>query len=55
MKQNPQCYICVHCQQCDKIQEAKCKELNYILFTTEEQSQLCDLMGCYEEVEEDEN
>ena len=55
MKENPQCYICVHCQQCDKIQETKCKELNYILFTTEEESQLCDLMGCYEEVEEDEN
>ena len=44
MKMNPQCYICVHCRQCDKEQEKKCRELKYILFTTEEQSQLCDLM-----------
>lgn len=44
MKPSVNCYICVHCQQCDKIQEEKCKELNYILFTTEEQSQLCDIM-----------
>lgn len=44
MKMNPQCYICVHCRQCDKEQEMKCRELNYILFTTEEQNQLCDIM-----------
>lgn len=46
MKKSVKCYICVHCRQCDKEQEKKCRELKYILFTTEEQSQLCDLMGC---------
>lgn len=53
MKQNAKCYICVYCQQCDKIQEEKCKNLDYVLFTTEEQKKMCDLMGCGE-VEEDE-
>lgn len=53
MKQNAKCYICAYCQQCNKEQEEKCKKLNYVLFTTAEQKQMCDLMGC-NEVEEDE-
>lgn len=44
MKQNVKCYICAYCQQCDKEQELKCKEMNYILFTTEEQQKMCKLM-----------
>lgn len=52
MKQNAKCYICAYCQQCNKEQEEKCKSKDYILFTTEEQKKMCDLM-CGE-VEEDE-
>jgi hypothetical protein len=44
MKLNPKCYACVYCQQCDKEQEQKCRKLNYALFTTEEQKQMCELM-----------
>lgn len=44
MRLNPKCYACTYFKQCDKEQEMKCRELNYILFTTEEQSQLCDIM-----------
>ena len=53
MKQNAKCYICVYCQECDKVQELKCRNMNYALFTTEEQKRMCDLMGCGE-VEENE-
>jgi hypothetical protein len=48
LKQNAKCYICAYCQQCNKEQEEKCKKLDYILFTTEEQKKMCDLMGCGE-------
>jgi hypothetical protein len=44
MKPIAKCYICVYCQQCDKKQQEKCKSLNYILFTTDEQKKMCDLM-----------
>ena len=44
MKSSTRCYICAYCQQCDKEQEEKCKEQDYILFTTEEQKKMCDLM-----------
>lgn len=54
MKMNPQCYICVHCRQCDKEQEKKCREMKYILFTTEAESQLCDIMCGGIEDDEDE-
>ena len=52
MKQNSRCYGCVYCQTCDKEQEQKCANEHYILFTTETQAKMCELMGCYE-VEED--
>ena len=44
MKMNSYCYGCVFCQSCDKEQEIKCASRDYILFTTEEQKELCDLM-----------
>ncbi len=44
MKKNVECYTCVYCQTCDKVQEEKCAELNYALLTTEEAKELCDLM-----------
>lgn len=44
MKENPKCYMCIYCRQCDKEQEKKCKELKYILFATEEDEKLCNLM-----------
>ena len=40
MKLNPRCYACVYCQQCDKEQEEKCRNLKYALFTTEEDKKL---------------
>lgn len=52
MKQNSHCYGCVYCQTCDKENEEKCSKQNYILFTTDAQMELCELMGCGE-VEED--
>ena len=54
MKNSPKCYACAYCQMCDKENELKCASKNYILFTTEEQKKMCDLMGCGE-VEEDDN
>ena len=53
IKQNLRCYACIYCSTCDKEQEEKCTNEHYILFTTEEQKTLCDLM-CGE-VENDDN
>ena len=44
MKKNANCYGCIYCQTCDKENELKCESRNYILFTTEEDKKLCDLM-----------
>ena len=44
MKSNIKCYICVFCQTCDKEQEEKCKQNNYMLLTTKQDKELCDLM-----------
>lgn len=44
MKQNSRCYGCVYCQTCDKEQERYCASEHYIMFTTEVQKELCDLM-----------
>ena len=44
MKQNSRCYGCVYCQTCDKEQEQKCANEHYILFTTEAQAKMCELM-----------
>ena len=38
-------YMCI-LSTSNKEQEEKCKKLDYILFTTEEQKKMCDLMGC---------
>lgn len=51
MKNSPRCYACVYCQTCDKEQELKCLEQNYILFTTKEEKEMCDLMGCVDETD----
>ncbi len=53
MKMNSICYGCVYCQTCDKENEKRCASQNYIMFTTEEQKELCDLM-CGE-AEDDDN
>ena len=53
MKQCAKCYACVYCQMCDKENEEKCASQHYILFTTEQQAQMCDLM-CGE-AEDDDN
>ena len=50
MKISAKCYACAYCQQCNKEQEEKCRNLGYILFTTETQKLMCDLMGCNDEV-----
>lgn len=56
MKKSPKCYACIYCQTCDKENELKCESRDYILFTTEEEKQLCDLMGCNNiEVDNEEN
>jgi len=55
MKQNSRCYGCVFCQSCDKKNEEKCASQNYIMFTTEEQTKMCELMGCYEVEKDDDN
>ena len=56
MKLNPKCYICVYCQQCDKLQEERCRNMDYVLFTTEEQKELCEIMcGGIEDVEDKKN
>ena len=52
MKTNARCYACVYCQTCDKTQEQKCASQHYIMFTTEEQAELCNLM-CGEPQDED--
>lgn len=54
MKQNSRCYGCVYCQMCDKEQEQKCASKEYILFTTEAQKRLCDLI-CGEIEKNDDN
>ena len=53
MKKSVICYMCAWCRQCDKENEKKCTEMNYALFATEQEKEMCDLM-CGE-VEEDEN
>ena len=53
MKNSPICYACIYCQTCDKEQEQKCASREYILFTTEKQKELCDLL-CGE-IENDNN
>ena len=55
MKMNSRCYGCVFCQSCDKENEEKCASQHYIMFTTEEQAELCDLMCGEAEVEDDSN
>lgn len=55
MKNSPRCYACVYCQMCDKEQEQKCASQHYIMFTTEEQAKLCDLMCGEAEIEDDNN
>ena len=54
MKMNSRCYGCVFCQSCDKENEKKCASQHYIMFTTKEQKDLCDLM-CGEVEENDDN
>ena len=54
MKQNLRCYACIYCATCDKEQEEKCTNMNYALFTTENDTKMCDLMGCGE-IQEDED
>ena len=54
MKKNSRCYGCVYCQTCDKEQEQKCANEHYILFTTEKQKELCDLI-CGEIEDNDNN
>lgn len=44
LRENLRCYACAYCQICSKEQEIKCASRDYILFTTEEQKELCDLM-----------
>ena len=44
MRLSALCYGCVYCRQCDKEQEQKCRNLDYALFTTDEQKQMCQLM-----------
>ena len=53
MKMCSRCYGCVYCQMCDKEQEEKCASQNYIMFTTDAQKELCDLI-CGE-IENDDN
>ena len=53
MKNSPRCYGCVYCQMCDKENELKCASQHYIMFTTEEQAELCDLMCNNSEEEND--
>lgn len=55
MKISPKCYACVYCQTCDKKNEERCASQNYIMFTTEEQKELCDLMCGNGEIEDDDN
>lgn len=52
MKKSIKCYLCVWCQQCDTEQEQKCAKLDYILFTTENDKKLCDMI-CGEPQDED--
>lgn len=44
MKKCAKCYACVYCQTCDEINEKLCASKDYILFTTEKQKELCDLL-----------
>lgn len=55
MKNCARCYACVYCQTCDKENELKCASQHYIMFTTEEQAKLCDLMCGKAEEEDDSN
>ena len=53
MKRNAKCYGCIYCQTCDKKHEQYCESQHYILFTTDAQKELCDLI-CGE-IEDDNN
>ena len=55
MKLSAKCYACIYCKQCDKEQELKCRDMNYALFTTDADKKMCDLMGCGDETEMEEN
>jgi hypothetical protein len=44
MKKCAKCYACVYCQTCDEANEKLCASKDYILFTTEKQKELCDLL-----------
>lgn len=44
MKQNVKCYSCVFCRLCDENIEKRCSEDNYLLYTTQEDKKLCDLL-----------
>ena len=55
MKISTKCYLCIYCRQCDINQEMKCREMDYALFTTEADKEMCDLMGCGNEDEVEEN
>lgn len=54
MKKCAICYGCIYCQTCDEKQEKKCEEKGYILYTTDAQKELCDLM-CGKAEENDDN
>lgn len=53
MRTNPKCYGCYWFKQCDEMLETKCEDMNYALYTTKEDAELCSLL-CGE-VEEDED
>ena len=44
MKKNFKCYSCVYCRECDECLEKKCQEMDYVLYTTEKDKELCDMM-----------
>lgn len=44
MRENIKCYACVWFKQCDKELEEKCKERDYILYATQKDKELCDIM-----------
>lgn len=37
------CEQCAYLKQCDEFQKTNCKNMDYILFTTEQDKKLCDL------------
>ena len=55
MKKSALCYGCIYCKECDKTQEEKCRERGYMLFTTDADKAMCDLMCGEAEEENDDN